>query len=84
MTPLVTERLVCNIAVLRYRDTNVTLQSWYIIRKLECNASNELSSVANISTASREEEAGSEPLLLKVIPSNDTNNYRLPRTGQAV
>jgi hypothetical protein len=40
--------------------------------------------MAYISTASREEEAGSEALLVEVSTGHGARNRRLPRAGEAV
>jgi hypothetical protein len=45
---------------------NFSLQTWYTVRKLECNGCNEFFSMSNISAASRKEEAGSEGFLCRV------------------
>jgi hypothetical protein len=53
----------------------------YTARKLHGNARHELASIPNISTASREEEAGPEPLLLKVSACDGAGDRGLSRTG---
>ena len=55
----------------------------YAARRLCSNTCEELACITDISTTSREEEAGSEMLLFQVSPSDSTRN-RLFSAGQAV
>jgi hypothetical protein len=50
---------------------------------LHSNSSDKLASIADISAASREEEAGCEPALLEVGARDRMRNRRLPGTGHA-
>ena len=56
----------------------------YVARQLPRNACDELAGMAYVSTASREEEAGSKALLVEVSTGHGARNRRLPRAGQAV
>ena len=76
--PLVTERLARNIAALCNSVANVLVKSGYAARKLQRNACDELACMADVTTATREEEAGPKILLLKVFAGNSTSNCRLP------
>ena len=60
------------------------MKSWDIVRQLYSNSHVELACMADISIASWEEEAGSETLLLEVVPSNSARNRGLSRAGQTV
>ena len=82
--PLVAERLTRNVATLRNSAINVLIESWYVVRKLHGDTCNELAGVANISPASREEEAGPETTLFKVSSSHSASNRGLSRACQAI
>jgi hypothetical protein len=75
------ERPVHDIVTLRDSFANVVLESWYFVRKLHSNTRNELTSIANVSTASREEEAGPETVLFKASTGNSTRNGGLSSAG---
>lgn len=79
--PLIAERLARNIAPLRNSVVNILLKSGYTARKLQSDACDELACMANVTTTTREEEAGPETLSLKVFASNSTSNCGLPSAG---
>ena len=60
------------------------MESWNIICQLYGNSRAEYACMADISIASWEEEAGSETLLLEVVPSNSMCNRGLSRARQTV
>jgi hypothetical protein len=76
--PLTAERLVGNVRALRDRLAGVPMESGYDTRKLHSNARHELTSISNVSTASREEETSPEALLLKVPACDGAGNGGLP------
>jgi hypothetical protein len=78
LLPLVTERLVGNIAALYDGITNVLVKRRYVARQLYGNARNELACMPNISTAAREEKTGAKtPLLVQVCAGDGSRNRRL-------
>jgi hypothetical protein len=78
------ERPVRDVATLRDSFANVVLESWYFVRKLYSNTRNELASIANVSTAPREEEAGPETVLFKASTGDSARNRGLSSAGQTV
>ena len=84
MLPLVTERLAHNVAPLYESIAYMLVKSRYVTCQLQRNARDEFACMAYISTASREEEAGSETLLVEASTGHGARNCRLPRTGQAI
>jgi len=79
--PLVTERLAPNIAALRNSITNVLVESGNATGKLQSNACDELARMTDITTTTREEEAGPQSLSLKVFSGNSTSNCGFPSAG---
>lgn len=82
--PLIAERLTCYIAALCESIAYVLVERGDIARQLPRNARDELACVVCISTAAREEEAGSEALLVIKFAGHGASNRRLSRTGQAM
>ncbi len=82
--PLVTKRLARNVAALCNSVANVLVDSGYVARKLQRNARDKLVCMADVSAATREEEAGSESLPLKVSAGDRAGNGGLPCAGPAV
>jgi len=60
------------------------IERGHVVSQLPRNARDKFACIAHISTASREEEAGSETLLVEASTGHGARNCRLPRTGQAV
>jgi hypothetical protein len=84
VVPLVAERLTCDVATLCDSVANVLIESGYVVRKLDGDACNELSRVANVSTASREEEAGPETRFMEIVASDSPRNRGLARASQTI
>jgi hypothetical protein len=57
------------------------LDLWYVARKLKSKSRKELASMANISTASREEEAGPKTFFIKVSVRDSPRNRRFSCAG---
>lgn len=81
MVPLVAERLSCNVTSLCNSVANNVLQTRYAIYQLHCNASDKLSCVANISTASRKKEASPEGFVRRVFDGYRSRHRRLASAG---
>jgi hypothetical protein len=75
------ERLVYNIILLDNSIGNESLDLWYVTRKLKSKSYKELASMANISTAPREEEAGPKTFFIIVSVRDSPCNRRFSRAS---
>ena len=84
LLPLITKRLSRNITALCKSIAYELVERGYCARQLHRNTSYKLACMTHISTAAREEEAGSEALLFQVFAGDSARNRRLSCAGQAV
>jgi hypothetical protein len=82
--PLIAKRSACNIAPLYESIAYMLFKRWDAARQLQRYARDELACMADISAAAREEETGSEALLVKVCARDSACDRGLSRAGQAV
>jgi hypothetical protein len=84
VVPLVTEGLVQDVATLRNSVADALAESRCVVRKLEGDACDEFARMANVPTASRKKEAGSETLFVEVVASDSPRNRGLSRASQTI
>jgi hypothetical protein len=83
MVPLVAQRLADNVAALCHGIANVLARRWDVVRKLDCNASDERAGMPNVAVAAREEEAGAETPMRVVVASHRSRDCRFACARQA-
>lgn len=80
--PLIAETLARNVATFRNSVADVLTEGWYDLCELEGDACDELC-IANVSTASWKEKAGTKTALLMILANDSASNRRLSRADQA-
>ena len=81
LTLLIMKILVPNVFTLCHSISDMLLERRHIICEPYSNTFKESVSMSHVSTASREEEASSERILLEVSASDSTGDCRLPGAG---
>ncbi len=81
MILLVIERQARNVTTLYNSVVNILVEGRYVARKLQRNARDKHACIVDVSTTTREEEAGPKSLLLKLYVGNSTSDSRLPCTS---
>lgn len=84
MMPLICKRHACDVVPFSYGAAHGLFYSRYAICQLQGNSGYEFGRIADVTTASREEEACCEPPLVIVFPCNSVCNCRLSRAGKTI